>query len=88
MTITLTSEIEERLRDRAAQTGQDLNALASDLLANALNDPDDLSEDDVAEIRRGIARGLDAAKAGRERPLNEYIADVARRRLARAGEKI
>jgi predicted transcriptional regulator len=86
MTITLTSEVEARLRERAEQTGQDINELALDLLASALEDPDDLSEDAIVEIRQGIRRGLEAAKAGRERSLDSYIADVARRRAMRAEE--
>ncbi|MGO8671790.1 MAG: hypothetical protein ACLQVD_10545 [Capsulimonadaceae bacterium] len=88
MTITLTSDIEARLRDRAEQTGQDVNDLASSLLADALRDPDILSEEDRVAIRHGIRKGLEAAKIGHERPLNDYIVEVARRRSERAGEVV
>ncbi len=71
MSITLMPETEARLRTRAAQAGQDINAFANALLLDALNghqeeDADDLTEEQVAEIRAGIRRGLKAAAEGRE----------------------
>ena len=82
MTITLTPETEEKLRQRAARDGKDPNRLADALLADALDedDPDDLTDEQVAQIRAGVRRGLDAAAAGRERPLSEYVEEVQRRR--------
>ena len=86
MTITLTPETEARLRERAAREGQDISTLAEHLLADALaeDDPDNLTEAEVAEIQAGIRRGLEAAAAGRERSVEAYAADVKKRRAARA----
>jgi predicted transcriptional regulator len=81
MAIELSPETEARLRQRAERTGQDADALADQLLADALaEDADELSQDAVAQIRQGIRRGLEAAAAGRERPLAEYAAQVKQRR--------
>lgn len=79
MAMVLTPETEARLREQAQRTGQDVDLLANSLLADALSDDlDALTDDEVAEIRAGIRRGL--AAAGRERPLAEYAADVKARR--------
>jgi len=85
MTITLTSQTETRLRERASRMGQEISTLADTLLADALSysDPDDLTPEEIAEIRAGIRRGLVAASEGRERPAAEYAADVLRRRAER-----
>lgn len=78
MAMVLTPETEARLREQAQRTGQDVDLLANSLLADALSDDlDALTDDEVAEIRAGIRRGL---TAGRERPLAEYAADVKARR--------
>lgn len=82
MTIVLTQETETRLRERAARSGRDANEYAEALLDDALrDDPDDLTDDEIAEIRAGVRRSLEAA-AGSERPLTEYMADVQARRAA------
>lgn len=87
MSITLTPETEARLRERAERHGQDANALADSLLADALDDdPDDLTDDEIAKIRAGIRRGLEAVAQGRERPMAEYAAEVEQRRTARKTE--
>lgn len=79
MTITLTPETEMRLRERAKRDGRDANDLASALLAEALaDDPDDLTDDETAQIRAGIRRGLADCEAGRAKPAAEWAAQVRR----------
>lgn len=93
MSITLTPQTESRLRAQAERTGQDVNAFAEALLSDALaaspwDDADTLTEDQIAEIRAGIRRGLAAEEEGRERPVAEYAADVQKRRAARRAETV
>ncbi len=84
MSVTLRPETETLLRERAHRTGMDLNTLADTLLTDALaDDPDNLTEDEMAQIRAGIQRGLDAAAEGRVRSAEEYKADVQKRRAER-----
>lgn len=47
-------------------------------------DADDLTEDQIAQIRAGIRRGLAAVSDGRERPASEYAADIQRRQANHA----
>ena len=86
MTITITPALENRLRRRADDLGRDVNELVEALIVSALDDPDELDDETVAEIRAGIDRGLEAAKQGRERPLSDYIADVMQRRSRHAAD--
>ena len=85
MTITLNSEIESRLLEQAGRLGEDANRLAEDLIAQGLSDsylvddPDDLTHEQIAEIRTGIERGLEAAAAGRVKPLAQVIAEARQR---------
>ncbi len=80
MTIILTPATEARRRKEAKRDGQDVNALMNALLAEALTaDPDELSDEEVPEVRAGIRRGLDAVNAGRERLLTDYAAEVQAR---------
>ena len=85
MTITLTPETAVRLREQAQQNGQDVDSFADLLLAGALtqnvpeSDPDDLTDADVAEIRAGIGRGLEAAAAGRIKTLAQAVAEARHR---------
>jgi predicted transcriptional regulator len=75
VTITLTPETEARLRERAEREQQDLSVLADALLAEALaEDPDDLTSDEVRDIRAGIRRGLDDCAAGRVQPAAQWAA--------------
>lgn len=84
MVITLSLETETRLRERAEHDGQDAHALADSILSHALaDDPDDLTEEEVADIRMGIRRGMEAAEAGRVTLLSQAIAGVRLRREAR-----
>ena len=84
MSVTLKPETETLLRERAHRAGMDLDTFANALLIDVLtDDPDDLTEEEKAEIRQGIQRGLDAAAAGKVRSAEDYKADVRNRRAAR-----
>lgn len=77
MTIALTREMETRLRQCAEREGRDADAFADAIVADALaDDPDDLTEDEAAEIRSGIRRGLEAGAAGRVKPLAQAVSDA------------
>ncbi|BCX08115.1 MAG: hypothetical protein KatS3mg066_1974 [Fischerella sp.] len=58
--VTLTPELEARLRDKAARQGQDVNLVASELLANVL----EWETQDSEEAIKGIQQGLDDFEAG------------------------
>lgn len=78
--ISLTPETETRLRERAAREGQDADAFADAILADVLaDDPDELTAEEVTGIRAGIRRGLEAAAAGRVKPLSQAVAEVRKR---------
>jgi len=80
MTTTLRPETEIRLRERAERDGQDANALANALLADALaSDPDDLTEEEIAEVRAGIRRGLEAERLGVSKPLAKAVVEARQR---------
>ncbi|MGI4790711.1 MAG: hypothetical protein ACRYFS_17920, partial [Janthinobacterium lividum] len=85
MTITLTPEIESRLRDQAEHIGEDANHLAEELIAQGLSngddldDPDDLTTEQIAEIRAGIKRGLESAAAGRVKSSAQAVAEARQR---------
>lgn len=84
MTVTLKPETEARLRERAQRSGVDMDTLADTLLHDVLSDdPDDLTEEEIAEIRAGIRRGMEAFAAGRARSAKDYMADIQKRRAAR-----
>ena len=83
MTVTLKPETETILRERAGRAGQDVDTFTNTLLADVLaDDPDDLTEEEIIEIRVGVERGLEAA-AGRIRSAADYKADVMKRRAER-----
>ncbi|OKH14887.1 hypothetical protein NIES592_08395 [Fischerella major NIES-592] len=73
--VTLTPELEARLRDKAARQGQDVNLVASELLANVL----EWETQDSEEAIKGIQQGLDDFEAGRFRSFHEF-ADEQRRK--------
>ncbi|MGP1382192.1 MAG: hypothetical protein ACTS2F_01465 [Thainema sp.] len=66
--ITLSPELEALLLDKAAQRGEDVNSVASELLASAL----EWETQDSAEAVKGIQQGLDAFEAGRFRSFDEF----------------
>lgn len=85
MTITLTPEIEGRLLEQAGRLGEDANRLAEDLIAQGLSDsylgddPDDLTDEQIAEIRAGIDRGLKAVAEGRVKSSAQAVAEARQR---------
>ena len=66
--ITLNSELETLLRARAAQLGQDVNCVASELLASVLA----WEEEDSEETIKSIQLGLDDFNAGRFRSFQDF----------------
>jgi len=72
MTITISSELEARLKDHATREGQELDAAAEALLSAAL----DWEARERAETIAGIQRGLEAGAAGRVRPASEVFAEM------------
>ncbi|MBD2180530.1 hypothetical protein H6S82_30295 [Planktothrix sp. FACHB-1355] len=65
--VTLSPELEARLRDKAVRQGQDVNLLASELLANVLEWE---AQDSEAAIK-GIQQGLEDFETGRFRSFDE-----------------
>jgi predicted transcriptional regulator len=77
MAIILTPETETRLRERVEREGQNADALADALLADALADyPDALSDAEATKRQTGIGRGLEAAEAGLVPPHGQTAADI------------
>jgi predicted transcriptional regulator len=66
--VTLSPELETVLSARAAQQGQDINAVASELLASVLK----WEEQDSEEAVRGIQQGLDDFEAGQFRSFQDF----------------
>ena len=76
ITIDLAPETEAKLRDKAAIYGQDLPTYLRDLAERDAAEADDaLTAEDVAAIRAGIRRGMEAFDQGRYRALEEVIAE-------------
>jgi len=73
--ITLSSEAEARLREKAARQGQDVNLVAAQLLASVL----EWEAQDSQEATEGIQRGLDDFEAGRFRSLHEFAEEQRRK---------
>jgi predicted transcriptional regulator len=70
--ITLSPELETLLLDRAARQGQEVNLVASELLAGVL----ELQEQDSEEAVKGIQQGLDDFEAGRFRDFQEFADEL------------
>jgi predicted transcriptional regulator len=66
--VTLTPELEALLRDGAAQRGQDISFVASELLASVL----EWEGQDSEEAIKGIQQGLDDFEAGRFRSFQAF----------------
>ncbi|MDM9384534.1 hypothetical protein QUB80_28100 [Chlorogloeopsis sp. ULAP01] len=66
--VTLSLELEALLRDRAARQGQDVNLVASQLLASILQS----EEQDSEEAIKGIQQGLDNFEEGRFRAFESF----------------
>ncbi len=69
--ITLSPELETLLLDRAARQGQEVNLVASELLADVL----EWQEQDSTEAIEGIKQGLDDFEVGRFRDFQEFAAE-------------
>jgi hypothetical protein len=66
--ITLTPELEALLRNRAAHQGQDVDRVASELLANVLAWEGQDSEESI----QGIQQGLNDFETGRSRSFQDF----------------
>ena len=85
MSITLTPETENRLREQAERIGKDADSLAEAIITEGLSydlladDPDDMTDEQMAQSRAGIERGLEAAAAGRVKTLAQAVAEARQR---------
>ncbi|MBW4667783.1 MAG: hypothetical protein KME60_10180 [Cyanomargarita calcarea GSE-NOS-MK-12-04C] len=73
--VTLNPELEALLRSKAAQQGQDVNLVASELLASVL----ELEAQETQETIQGIQQGLDNFEAGRFRSFDEFALEQRRK---------
>ncbi len=73
--VTLSPELEALLRDKAARLGQNVDIVASQLLANAL----EWEIQDSQEAIKGIQQGLDDFEAGRFRSFDEFAEEQRRK---------
>lgn len=72
--ISLSPELEARLREKADQQGQDVSLVAAELLSRVL----EWEAQDSKEAIEGIQRGLDDFEAGRFRSFHEFAAEFSR----------
>jgi predicted transcriptional regulator len=68
LVVTLSPELEEQLREKAVRQGQDINIVASELLASVLKAE---AQDDVEAVK-GIQQGLEDFSTGKFRSFDEY----------------
>jgi predicted transcriptional regulator len=68
LVVTLSPELEEQLREKAVRQGQDINTVASELLASILT----AEAKDSAEAVAGIQQGFDDFSTGKFRSFDEY----------------
>jgi predicted transcriptional regulator len=73
--ISLTPELEARLREKATQQGEDVSLVAAELLKNIL---DWELEDSQAAIQ-GIQQGLEDFEAGRFRSFDDFAEEQRRK---------
>lgn len=73
--ISLTPELEARLREKATQQGQDISLVAAELLKNIL---DWELEDSQAAIQ-GIQQGLEDFEAGRFQSFDDFAEEQRRK---------
>jgi predicted transcriptional regulator len=66
--VTLSPELEIMLRNRAAERGQDVNLITSELLTSVL----EWESQDSIEAIKGIQQGLDDFDAGKFRSFHEF----------------
>lgn len=72
--ISLSSEVEAQLREKAIRQGQDINLVATELLARIL----EWEAQDSEEAIEGIQLGLDDFEAGRCRTFHEFAEEKRR----------
>jgi predicted transcriptional regulator len=68
--VTISPELEEQLLEKAARQGQDVNLVATELLASIL----EWERADSAAVIAGIQQGLDEFNTGKFRSFDEYAA--------------
>ncbi|RUS97590.1 hypothetical protein DSM106972_083270 [Dulcicalothrix desertica PCC 7102] len=73
--VTLNPELEALLRSKAAQQGQDVNLVASELLAGVL----ELEAQETQKAVQGIQQGLDDFEAGKFRSFDEFASEQRRK---------
>ncbi|MBD1940256.1 hypothetical protein [Microcoleus sp. FACHB-68] len=73
--VTLSPEVEARLREKAARQGQALNLVAAELLANIL----EWEMQDSQEAVEGIQRGLNDFETGQFRSFDEFSSEQHRK---------
>ncbi|AFZ22591.1 hypothetical protein Cylst_0216 [Cylindrospermum stagnale PCC 7417] len=73
--VSLSPELEARLRQKAVQQGQDISLLAAELLTTIL----EWEIQDSEEAVKGIQQGLDDFEAGRFRPFHEFAEEQRRK---------
>ena len=66
--VTLSPELETLLRNRAAQQGQEVDRVASELLSRVLK----RDEQELEQSIKGIQKGLADFEAGRSRSFHEF----------------
>ncbi|BAZ79765.1 hypothetical protein PN497_16170 [Sphaerospermopsis kisseleviana CS-549] len=66
--VSLSPELEARLREKAAQQGQDISFVAAELLENIL----DWELQDSEAAIQGIQQGLEDFEAGRFRSFDDF----------------
>lgn len=71
--------------EHAERIGEDANHLAEEFIAEGLSgnylvdDPDDLTDEQVSEIRGGIKRRLEAAATRRVKPIRQVVSKARQR---------
>jgi predicted transcriptional regulator len=82
--VTLSPELEALLRSKAAQRGQDINFVASELLANVLA----WEEQDSEEAIKSIQQGFDDFEAGRFRSFQDFSEEQQHKVTTQASLKL
>ena len=75
MTVMLSPETEQRLKQKATLEGGDINRIADELISSAL----DWETLEMEETIEAVRRSQEAIAQGRERPLAEFIAEQRRK---------
>ncbi|OCR01477.1 hypothetical protein BCD67_18440 [Oscillatoriales cyanobacterium USR001] len=73
--VTLSPELEALLLDKAAQQGQDISFVVSELLSTVL----EWETQDSEEAIKGIQQGLNDFEAGRSRSFQEFAEEQRRK---------